>query len=117
MKPAANAIAGIAIAFGIVAIFLPAVGGMVSGTGAVNRLCDTCAGGCTEQDRMNATNAMNALGIIIAYIGAMGWSAIICGIVASSLGCCICCKCCKMKDDLVQPAGASGAIVVGQVAK
>eukprot|EP00930_Biecheleria_cincta_P021782 TRINITY_DN1603_c0_g1_i3.p1 TRINITY_DN1603_c0_g1~~TRINITY_DN1603_c0_g1_i3.p1 ORF type:complete len:189 (+),score=34.31 TRINITY_DN1603_c0_g1_i3:58-624(+) len=124
MKPIGTIIAVVAIVVGIISIFLPAVGGMVSGTGAVNQLCDSCAGGCSEQDKKNATDAMNALGILIAYLAAFGWAAIILGIVAAALGCCICCKCCKMKDDPVVPLVAAVAanaqppvVVVGQVEK
>ena len=37
---------------------------------------------------------------------AYGIVAVVIGITAASLGCCICCKCCKMKDEV---GGGSGS--------
>jgi len=104
LKPQAKIIAGIVIFVGIFACFIPAITGKAQADSAVNKMCDRCSAdpnhsGCSDDDKTKAKDAVGALGILVAYIHAMGFLVIILGITAAALGCCICCKCCKMKDD------------------
>merc|ERR1719321_1157779 len=106
MKGPAKIIAGVAISLGIFICFLPALGGMIVGAASVDAACDRCVGGCKGDDKKNLTDSMSGLGILVAYFnGMLGFVALILGIVAASLGCCICCKCCKMKDEEAAQGG------------
>jgi len=109
MKAQAKIIAGISIFLGIFFIFVPMIAGMAASSSITDTVCTNCANGCTDEERKAIGDFFSALGVLAAYIGAFGWLALIFGIVAATLGCCICCKCCKMKDE----EGAA-SVVVGQ---
>lgn len=112
MKAQGKIIAMIGIPIGILAILMPLFLSMGACTSFVENLCDNCKtdGGknsCDEQDPFNQnkthreglSDACAALGILLVYIGGHGWAAIVLGIVAASLSCCILCGCCKMKEE------------------
>eukprot|EP00434_Breviolum_minutum_P029724 symbB.v1.2.026278.t1/scaffold2613.1/size83683/1 len=67
----------------------------------VDAICDMrCSDNqCTESEKQVMLDGCNILGFIFAYTVAFGWVAVVLGIVAASLACCVCCQCCKAKLD------------------
>eukprot|EP00928_Gymnodinium_smaydae_P063686 TRINITY_DN4718_c0_g6_i1.p1 TRINITY_DN4718_c0_g6~~TRINITY_DN4718_c0_g6_i1.p1 ORF type:complete len:177 (+),score=36.12 TRINITY_DN4718_c0_g6_i1:73-603(+) len=110
LKPQGKIIAIVAIALGIFMCFVPMISGMAASGSAVSNICDKCSTGCTDDERKALGDGFAALGVIAAYTAGMGWLAMIMGIVASALGCCICCNCCKMAPE-------PEAVVVGTQAQ
>eukprot|EP00928_Gymnodinium_smaydae_P063684 TRINITY_DN4718_c0_g3_i2.p1 TRINITY_DN4718_c0_g3~~TRINITY_DN4718_c0_g3_i2.p1 ORF type:complete len:199 (+),score=43.62 TRINITY_DN4718_c0_g3_i2:64-597(+) len=109
LKPQGKIIAGAVIALGIFMIFVPMISGMAASGTAVSNICGKCGNGCTAEEEKAIGDGFAALGVLAAYTGGMGWLALIMGIVASALGCCICCNCCKMA-----PEPPAQTVVVGQ---
>eukprot|EP00928_Gymnodinium_smaydae_P063682 TRINITY_DN4718_c0_g2_i3.p1 TRINITY_DN4718_c0_g2~~TRINITY_DN4718_c0_g2_i3.p1 ORF type:complete len:175 (+),score=43.61 TRINITY_DN4718_c0_g2_i3:70-594(+) len=109
MKAQGKIIAGVTIVLGIFMIFVPMISGMAASGTAVSNICGKCGSGCTAEEEKAIGDGFAALGVLAAYTGGMGWLALIMGIVASALGCCICCKCCKMAPE-------PQAVVAGQPA-
>lgn len=111
----------IAVALGVVAaicLFIPLITGMATTGGLVDDICNSCDDGCTEQDRSELTDAIGALGVIVAYIHGFGFIVVILGAVTLCLSCCMCCPCCgplqQAKLEKQQAAGGA-APVQGQV--
>eukprot|EP00440_Ansanella_granifera_P001372 gb/GFBE01001479.1/.p1 GENE.gb/GFBE01001479.1/~~gb/GFBE01001479.1/.p1 ORF type:complete len:175 (+),score=50.22 gb/GFBE01001479.1/:1-525(+) len=115
MKGAAKPIAAASIVVGILACFVPLIGAGIAAAGAVSTVCDSdCySNGCTDEEKQALNEILSAYGVVAAYFLGLGWLAIILGIVAASLGCCILCKCCKMKDEVAPPQ----VQVIGQPVK
>merc|ERR1719436_2331475 len=78
MKRFANIIAILAIVVGVISIFIPLLGGPASASGVVEKACSQC-GTCSDEDKDNLHAKMSALGVLVAYIGAWGWLAIVFG--------------------------------------
>lgn len=113
MKAHGKIIAIIGILIGFVAILMPLFLSFGSCTSFVDGLCASCKtddGGnsCDEPDpwnqdgktvRQQFDDACGALGVLLVYLAGYGWAAVVLGIVAAALSCCILCGCCKMKDE------------------
>lgn len=112
MKEKGKQIATTAMINGIVVCFIPAITGFVVGASIVDKMCDRC-GTCSDADKEAAQTHVGVAGVIVAYVHGFGWLALILGITAASLSCCICCNCCKMKNVPVATSG-SGPVVIGQ---
>lgn len=106
--------------FGVAAILLsifgfifPAIGAMAGSNSTVEKACkcyEDNGATCTDEEKKDIKAVLSGFGIIIAYLGAFGWLAIILGIVGISMGGASCCGCCKAKDE-----GAAGAVATGTV--
>lgn len=118
MKAQGKFIATLAILLGLLCCITPAITGFAVGANVVDKSCDRCAavgqGSCSESDKASMQAFVGIGGLMTAYVYGFGWAALILGVAAASLGCCICCKCCKMKDE-VGAAGGQPA-VIGQPA-
>lgn len=111
MKNQGRIIAMIGIPLGILAILIPLFFSFGACATFIENICDNCENdngesACDiEDDYNNKTTRQvleegcGALGIIVVYLAAYGWAAVILGIVAASLSCCILCGCCKMKEE------------------
>jgi hypothetical protein len=108
-------IGGLAIAFGVIDLFVPMIAGMSAGTSACNTWCDEAKcnpAGCTAEAKDGCLAFMNGLGVIVAYF-AYGFLCVIFGILDIALGASACCGCCKAKD---ADANVSPQVVVVQEA-
>eukprot|EP00928_Gymnodinium_smaydae_P093457 TRINITY_DN77646_c0_g1_i1.p1 TRINITY_DN77646_c0_g1~~TRINITY_DN77646_c0_g1_i1.p1 ORF type:complete len:204 (-),score=30.93 TRINITY_DN77646_c0_g1_i1:69-590(-) len=99
LKPQGKIIGGASIGLGVFFIFIPLIASAAATSSMVSKICDGCSTKCTDAEREEISNGLNAGGVIVAYFFAMGWFSLVMGIVASSMGCCILCKCCKMADE------------------
>jgi len=114
MKAQGKIIAMIGIPVGILCCFMPLFLSLGGCSSFVETLCENCPvngdeskSSCDEPEMQGSTrtyrdvisDACHALGILIVYFGGYGWAAVILGIVAASLSCCILCGCCKMKEE------------------
>jgi len=101
LKQYGKVIGAIGIVLGIVALAIPFLGSMGSCGPFVDAICDMrCADNqCTEAEKQIMLDGCNILGFIFAYTVAFGWVAVVLGIVAASLACCVCCQCGKAKLD------------------
>lgn len=113
MKAQGRIIAMIGIPVGILACLMPLFLSM-NGCGTfIDNLCTNCEddNGNSSCDQVNPNSptdktfreeideGCHALGFLVAYLLAYGWAAVVLGITAAALSCCILCGCCKMKDD------------------
>lgn len=113
MKAQGKIIAMVGIPMGIIACFIPLFISLGSCPGFVDNKCAECKKegiNCSDTypDIINTTSRTyekyftdmcHGLGFLIAYVGAWGWTAVVMGITAAALSCCILCGCCKMKAD------------------
>jgi len=95
-------IAGVVIGVAAFNVFLPAIGGAVGGTAALDAVCEECT--CEDAEKEKYKDDIAALGIIFAYL-AYGFVAVIFSIVAMCLGCCGCCPCCGPLKTKMQGGG------------
>merc|ERR1719456_1976511 len=105
---------GISVLLGVLGMFMPAIGAMAGSSGTVNKVCkcyDKEGCPCDDAEKKALKTFLGTLGIFFAYLFALGWLAIILGIVGISMGGASCCGCCKAKD--AAPAVATGTIVQG----
>merc|ERR1712224_930726 len=103
-----------AIILSVVAMIMPAIGGMAAGSKAVDDYCDCMVQHgvvCLESDKDAAKAAVSALGVLAAYILAYGWLAVVLAIVGISMGGATCCGCCKA-NEAKNPS--QGVVVQGQ---
>jgi len=119
----AKIIAGVSLCLGLLCCLVPAITGFLVGANVVDKACSRC-GTCTDADRTILQSHVGAAGVIVAYVAAFGWVAVILGIIAATLSCCVCCGCCKMREDnevhtintiKVVPGSCDEVVVVGQV--
>jgi len=98
IKQFAKIIAIVAIVVSVMIMVLPLLISMGACGGPVDDACIRC-NGCTEGDREALDVSCKALGIIAVYFAGFGWLAILLGITAMGMSCCIFCGCCQMKAD------------------
>lgn len=111
MKAQGKIIAIVGIIVGLIAILIPMLLSMGACGTFIDNICDNCKtqGGESSCDvkndyqvqttRQALEDSCAALGFLLVYLAAYGWAAVILGVVAMSLSCCILCGCCKMKDE------------------
>merc|ERR1719336_816523 len=111
MKAQGKIIAIVGIIIGLLAILLPMLLSFGACSTFIENLCNNCKDdqGTSSCDIKNdyqvkttrevLQDSCGALGFLLVYFAAYGWAAVVLGVVAASLSCCILCGCCKMKDE------------------
>lgn len=116
MKAQGRIIAMIAIPLSLLAMFMPLFLSLGTCEPFVEDLCK----GCKDQNgdpscdnvnpltnktpRQELDESCTAIGIIVAYFF-WGWAAVVLGVIAMGLSCCIFCGCCQMKEDTTYADG------------
>ncbi|CAL1170178.1 unnamed protein product [Cladocopium goreaui] len=99
LKQHGKVLAAISIVLGVLAMFFPLFGALVSCAPFVDAACNDACTPCTDEEKKIWASACQTLGIIFVYLVVFGWAACVLGVVGASLACCVCCQCCKAKLD------------------